>query len=384
MDKTLNMELTLSAIVYEIVYHVIVAVLSIATILYYINSNDKKIIHVNNLSSVTSLIFAIIAVAFFVVFIGYRPISYVFVDMIMYAHSYMNIITDYAPVDFSTEWLWHNITYFCKKSCMRVEDYFAVCEILYIVPLFVGCILLMRRNIWPAILLVFSSFSFYGYAVNGIRNGVACSFVFLAIAMLTINKRSLKIISLLTMLTAYSIHHSTILPSLCAIFSWSVVKQPKYAIGFWLLAILISMIFGNFVGNIFAGLGFDDRTSYFQDASLIEEGKQFSSTGFRLDFLLYSAIPVIFVWYLCVLRQFKDEAFNLIANTYILSNAFWVMVIRATFSNRFAYLSWFLYPLVIAYPLLRMNIWEMQDRNSALIILAYTSFTLFMFFIYYG
>jgi len=53
-------------------------------------------------------------------------------------------------------------------------------------------------------------------------------------------------------------------------------------------------------------------------------------------------------------------------------------VIRAAFSNRFAYLSWFIYPLVIAYPLLRMNIWEDQDRKTAQILLAYSGFTFFM------
>ena len=59
------------------------------------------------------------------------------------------------------------------------------------------------------------------------------------------------------------------------------------------------------------------------------------------------------------------------------------MVIRASFSNRFAYLSWFIYPLVMAYPLLRMNLWEDQDRKTSLILFAYSGFLFFMFFIYY-
>ena len=76
---------------------------------------------------------------------------------------------------------------------------------------------------------------------------------------------------------------------------------------------------------------------------------------------------------------FNDFVFNVIANTYILANSFWIMVIRASYSNRFAYLSWFLYPLVFAYPLSRMNIWEKQERKTAFILLAYTGFTLIMF-----
>ena len=107
------------------------------------------------------------------------------------------------------------------------------------------------------------------------------------------------------------------------------------------------------------------------------------STGFRWDFLFYSIWPIVMTWYLTMYRKFKDKTFNVIANTYILCNAFWIMVIRATFSNRFAYLSWFLYPLVIAYPLFRMNLWKDQDRKTAIIFFLYSGFIFFMFFIYY-
>lgn len=106
---------------------------------------------------------------------------------------------------------------------------------------------------------------------------------------------------------------------------------------------------------------------------------RFAYIGFRWDFLLYSAAPILLVWYLTIKHDFKDKMFNLIANTYILSNAFWIMVIRAAFSNRFASLSWFLYPLVLAYPLLRFKIWEDQDRKFGLILLAYASFTFLMY-----
>ena len=54
------------------------------------------------------------------------------------------------------------------------------------------------------------------------------------------------------------------------------------------------------------------------------------------------------------------------------------MVIRSSYSNRFAYLSWFIYPIVIAYPLINLPVWEDQDRKTGLILLAYVSFTVFM------
>lgn len=107
--------------------------------------------------------------------------------------------------------------------------------------------------------------------------------------------------------------------------------------------------------------------------------QHFANTGFRLDFLLYSAVPVIMVWYLTIKRNFNDFTYNIIANTYILANSFWIIVIRAAYTNRFAYLSWFLYPIVIVYPLVRMKVWENQNQKVAWILMAYVGFTVTMF-----
>ena len=109
----------------------------------------------------------------------------------------------------------------------------------------------------------------------------------------------------------------------------------------------------------------------------------FSRMGFRWDFLLYSSFPVIMIWYVTQYRKFTSREFSLLANTYLLCNAFWILVIRASYSNRFAYLSWFIYPAVMAYPLMRMNLWKDQDRKTSIIFFLYTGFTFFMFFVYY-
>ena len=93
--------------------------------------------------------------------------------------------------------------------------------------------------------------------------------------------------------------------------------------------------------------------------------------------------PVAMIWYVTRYRRFTDIGYTMFANTYLLCNAFWIIVIRAAFSNRFAYLSWFMYPVVIAYPLLRMNLWKDQDRKTAIILFFYSAFLFYMYFIYY-
>ena len=83
-------------------------------------------------------------------------------------------------------------------------------------------------------------------------------------------------------------------------------------------------------------------------------------------------------WYVCVKHQIRDNWYDVICTTYCLCNAFWIMVIRAAFSNRFAYLSWFLFPVVIAYPLVNLPIWEDQDRKTGWILIVYSGFSAFM------
>ena len=132
------------------------------------------------------------------------------------------------------------------------------------------------------------------------------------------------------------------------------------------------------MSNFFAGLGFDDRMTQY---ITLDEMDQFSQVGFRWDFLIYSAAPIVMGWYICIYKQVSDNWYNVLVTVYCLCNAFWVMVIRSAFSNRFAYLSWFLYPIVIAYPLVNRKIREDQDGFTGWILLAYAMFSVFMWFV---
>lgn len=332
---------------------------------------------------ISSIIPSVSLTILIILFLGLRPTyGYFFGDSIYYMHSY-NQYNDYVPIDWSQEWLWVNFSVFLKSLGFDVSQYFLVIETIYCGLMLATCIKLMRNNTWIAVLFCFASFSFYGYAINGLRNGMALSIIMYAIALFS-DKNYERIIAALLMIIGLGIHRSTALASLSYIVAFFFIKEPKYAIGFWLLSIIISLFAGNTIGDFFASLGFDDRTSYFNEASESEYADQFSSTGFRFDFLLYSAMPILMTWYVTIKRNFQDKTFNTIAITYILANAFWIMVIRSSYSNRFAYLSWFLYPIVIAYPLLRMDIWKDQNKKIALILFLYAGFTFFMNFIYYA
>lgn len=362
---------------YTTVYYTTLLVITWFTVLYYVGAASQRILHAEG-SPVQTAAFILTLIIFF--FLGLRQASFEFGDAVNYALMYTKGSQDYTAVSLEEEWLWASISGFCRSLGLNVNEYFLFIEFFYIGGMFVCSLILMRKNLWIAMLFFFTAFQTFTFGTNGIRNGMACSIELVAIA-LVIEQGPRRTVGFILMFLALGIHRSTMLPTAAAISTIYLVKDTKWALRFWIASIFISLVAGSEITQLFASLGFDDRMDQYSYEAT--EEMYFSHTGFRWDFWLYSLFPVIMIWYVTQYRSFKDLSYTIIANVYLLCNAFWIIVIRAQFSNRFAYLSWFIYPVVMAFPLLRMNLWKDQDRRTALILFFYSGFTFFMFFIYY-
>lgn len=315
----------------------------------------------------------------FIIVVGLRPISgRYFGDTSTYALSFYNAIGAPASEHFGNqEWIFQGFMWLCAQS-ISVQFYFLIIEILYVVPIVIASKRLAPN--YPDVMLLFNmtAFSFFTYGTNGIRNGMACSLIILALSFMNDKTFRGKLTALILAYVAFGCHKSTALPILC-MFVCLYFKNTKYAISFWMFSILISLVAGGAVEAMFTGLGFDDRMSSYGSANI--DASIFSHTGFRWDFLLYSAMPIWLGWYIVYKRNISDDMYSYLLNSYILCNSFWVMMIRASYSNRFAYLSWFLYPIVLAYPLLKFPVFERYNSHKvALILLAHTAFTILMSF----
>ena len=139
-----------------------------------------------------------------------------------------------------------------------------------------------------------------------------------------------------------------------------VYTNTKTYLKIWLLSIPVSLVLGGFWEGLFKSFGFfeDERLNTYLTDTDAEVMSQFSNTGFRWDFLLYSLTGIYAGWYFIVKKGYEDKIYSQIFNTYVLANAFWILVIRASFSNRFAYLSWFLLGIVTIYPLLKLKFFQ--------------------------
>jgi hypothetical protein len=164
---------------------------------------------------------------------------------------------------------------------------------------------------------------------------------------------------------------------LCAYLIASRIDKPKIFLIGWLLCIPLSLVLGSSLEMFFTDLVSNERASSYLTGD-DEFSHQFSSLGFRWDFLLYSFSGIFAGSYFIFKKKFEDKTYNLIFNTYVIANSFWVLVIRAEFTNRFAYLSWFLLGLVIVYPYLKAKFFHNQGVVLGKVIAVYFAFTYVM------
>ena len=330
--------------------------------------------------SKTNMIVPLILCIILVFWLGNRPVSgKSFGDTVNYAIEYNSLgIDSNILINWSGEWIWALLMVVCKRIGLDIHGFLTVVEAGYVFSALWAVKRFMPTKPMLGMLFVFTSLMFFTFGVNGLRNGLACNVMLLALSYFFDDK---YVAGGLLSLLAFGIHRSVILPIAGMLAGRFVIKDIRYSIGIWMASIFVSLVVGEPIMNIVASFGFDDRMASY---ITIQYDDSFSSSGFRWDFLLYSAFPIIMGWYVCVKRNIKDDWYQALCTTYCMCNAFWVLIIRVAFTNRFAYLSWFMYPIIIAYPLVNLPVWEDQDRKTAVILAIYCSFTLVMQLVYWG
>lgn len=293
--------------------------------------------------------------------------------------TYARIFQNYAmgsPLSNEGDLGWHIFMKFMSKFT-SVSTFFTVVAFIYTFPLYKISITYFGKFWYYAFIMFLISFSFWTYGVNGIRNGAACSLFLLGLCY-----EKKKVLMSLFFFLAISFHKTLFLPIIAYLITY-IYNKPKFFFYGWLLCIPLSLAAGDVWIGLFTSLGFeDDRLSGYLNSNPNEA--KFSSTGFRWDFLFHSAFAVFAGWFFLFKKKFNDPTYNRLLITYLICNGFWILVIKANFSNRFAYLSWFLMAIIIIYPTLKKQLFNNQHFIIGKIMLVYFSFTYLMYYIYYG
>jgi hypothetical protein len=356
---------------YELVYY---NFLLLIVFLVLVQSNASSIFDKDNLATKKNL--GLFFLWFIILYMGARPISFQFGDMAVYALEF----EDYAnglPLNTRKEFVF---SMFMKtaSSIMSAEMFFLLCAFIYVFPLYLASKNFFKDYWFYSLFILIISYSFWAYGSNGIRNGIGTS---LFIYGLSKNKNLVKVAFFLL---AISIHASLVLPAVAFVISL-FYKNVKFYLYAWFIAIPLSLSFAGFWEIFFLNLGFIEESrllGYFSgDQSALDNIVEVK-VGFRWDFLIYSATGVFAGYYYIFKKKFDDAFYNRLFAIYLMCNALWILVIRANFSNRFAYLSWFLLGLIIIYPLLKVVLFKKQHLVVGMIMFLYFLFTYVVNFIF--
>ena len=129
------------ASLYNYLYHIIVIILTFSVMASY--SRWRPVNVENNQSKITPSLF--IAALFFILAIGLRPISYVFVDMMAYYLDYEALVGQ--PYEFTLEtdnFLFDNILPWFAANGIPISLYY-----LLVATIYIGCIAIACKKIFP-------------------------------------------------------------------------------------------------------------------------------------------------------------------------------------------------------------------------------------------
>ena len=232
----------------------------------------------------------------------------------------------------------------------NIQTFYLITAILYVFPVYFSFYKWFKKYAFFAVIMTVTSLSFWPYGINGMRNGLATSFFIFALAFKDKKWLMYGIIGI-----SISFHTSMILPA-AALLITELYKNTKLLLKLWLTSIPISFLFGRKLMGIVnflvtSSIGQLDGRGDFSGV----DNNAFASSSFRIDFIIYSATVIYIGYYFIFKKQFKDPFFLKVFNIYIIANTVWLYFIYFPFTNRIAYLSWFLIPILIVYPIVYVN-----------------------------
>ena len=157
-------------------------------------------------------------------------------------------------------------------------------------------------------------------------------------------------------------------------------KNPKYYFWVWLFCLLMAIFHITFFQTLFAGFIDEHGAGYL----LVDETTSLVRIGFRPDFILYSAVPVYLGYQMINKYKYQSKTYSFLLRLYIMANAMWLLCMYSSFTNRIAYLSWFMYPIVLLYPFVSRDRVQLQGKYLGYVVYGHLGFTLFMTIVYYG
>jgi hypothetical protein len=350
--------------IYQYIY------LLLATFLLYFWIGRKELALSDNYERTPISPICVAMVVLLSLFIGFRPVD-VGSDTTQYIQHYFfargKEFHFNADVD---NLVFDNFFAFLGSCNYDIKVLFTIMSLLYFSGIYVACRKLFPQNQEIAFFSCLVAFSTFSYGTDGIKAGAGASVFLVALAY-----REKKWLSILLSVLSIGIHHSMMVVVYAYIISYFYKKTEAYFY-VWLFALFIAVVHISIFQDFFVGYLDEKDKKYFL--------RDYFVTGFRPDFIIYSAMPVLVGYIMLFKRNIYDEIYELWLRMYLATNSAWMLCMYASYTNRIAYLSWFMYPIVLLYPYFSIYWREDQLEEGTKVVKCHLWFTIFMVVFYYG
>ena len=166
----------------------VTSIFAILYAIYLCGLGDNKLIKGGSISfqSITIILLTTI-------YIGTRPITS-YADTNLYTMMF-NLVQSGVWSELpgiATEPFWNYVEWICIDFT-DASGWLFVIAIFYVIGMSLAAYRWLPRHTFIAIIFLFTAFSFWGYATNGIRNGMATSIAMLGLSFFTRSKKELII-----------------------------------------------------------------------------------------------------------------------------------------------------------------------------------------------
>lgn len=255
----------------------------------------------------------------------------------------------------------------------NVVFFFFVISLVYVGGHVVFCLKCFQGNSFPILASFVISFGFFSYGVAGLRSGFALGLLLMSVAFYVSGRH--HILTFLFAVMAVCVHKTMLVP-ICAILLGHFFPKPLLFLTGWGACFLLSLVAGTsiqeFIGTFLGGL--DERVGSYA----FSDGSTGYNVGFRWDFVVYSVGILAVGFYYKSIFLVKDRFYDAVLCAFLAGNAFWLLMIRISSSDRVAYLSWFIAPIIFMTPLLRWRKVSLPSRKVAITLGGQVLFAIFM------
>ena len=273
--------------------------------------------------------------------IGLYPIKE-YSDKERYYHFYMNVYNGFYKGEYK-DGGWQTFVTICTQVFQKYYNlFFLFVSFIYTFSYYIFAKHQFgEKYMGYFIIMAFGCLGFTGYGVNVIRSGLA-----LGLLLLSLSFQGKKYLKVLLVLISLSVHLSMILPIGVYLIT-TKLKKDYIAYTVWITCLALSVLNVD-LSSYIEELMFEDKRV---DAyiNMVEEGY---NAGFRIDFLIYSVIPIIVSYHYKKFGYTSSQLYTQLYRTYIITNGLWLLVIRMAYTNRIAYLSWMIIPYIVLYPII--------------------------------